>query len=110
MGMFDSIYLDVKCPRCGADGLKEFQTKDMECELNTYHAGDKVADDKYRYLDCRAMCVSPECLKWEQDTYKGMSNGFGFGWDARVKVAEGGIIVGSIPEPLSHPGQMKKEM
>ena len=78
MGMFDTIYLEVKCPECGEESMVECQTKDLECELNEYFKGDFVASKKLlteitetRKLYCTAECRSLECVR----TIK-MFNGF----------------------------------
>ena len=95
MGMFDRIYLIAKCPRCGDEGGKEFQTKDLNCDLNEYGIGDSVSITQYRWLWCIASCVSDACLAWEQDRWQGRSHGFGFCWSAAVEVDERGLITGT---------------
>lgn len=42
MGMFDSIYSQLRCPVCGAKELQEVQTKQFECALSRYVVGDMV--------------------------------------------------------------------
>lgn len=78
MGMFDSIYMDIKCPRCGKTSNMECQTKDLDCSLNRYQVGDTVPTDQYRYLHVNISCKSPECMQWEKDEYKGRVSGFGY--------------------------------
>lgn len=96
MGMFDSVMVPLKCPNCGDEGEKELQTKDLACEMDVYHVGDYVGTDQYRWLDCAAGCRSKTCLAWEQTKWKGLSNGFGYGWDVMVKVNESGHITGEV--------------
>jgi len=54
MGMFDSIYLKIKCPHCGIEQECECQTKDLDCELNVYRIGNYVGefDDLWTLSDC----------------------------------------------------------
>ena len=40
MGMFDSFFVWIKCPKCGIEGYTVFQTKDFECELKKWIEGD----------------------------------------------------------------------
>lgn len=39
MGMFDYVSFKDNCKRCGAE-LKDFQTKDTECLLETVHPSE----------------------------------------------------------------------
>jgi wobble nucleotide-excising tRNase len=60
MGMFDSIMLNVKCPYCGEEEVRECQTKDLDCYLDVYTLGDKVKTlDKW--LECITDCESEAC-------------------------------------------------
>lgn len=58
MGMYDSIYLTLKCPICESEGEFECQTKDLDCELNVFRKGDDVGTDKHNYVDCISECGS----------------------------------------------------
>ena len=62
MGMFDSVYLNIKCPYCGNESDIECQTKDLDCNLEVWRKGDFVGSDKYNSLDCLADCHSKECI------------------------------------------------
>jgi hypothetical protein len=42
MGMFDSIFIKVKCPYCGEEKLRECQTKELDCELKRWDKGDNT--------------------------------------------------------------------
>lgn len=42
MGMFDSIYLDIKCPVCQEEHRIEFQTKEFDCQLLKWAKGEKL--------------------------------------------------------------------
>jgi hypothetical protein len=41
MGMFDTFVTNVKCPNCG-NILNEWQTKDLECILETFRINGKI--------------------------------------------------------------------
>ena len=41
MGMFDSVIVYMSCPKCQWWGAFNFQTKDLECLMDTYHPLDK---------------------------------------------------------------------
>ena len=45
MGMFDSIYMNVKCPYCGISCEREIQTKDLDSVLLTLRPGDSIDKD-----------------------------------------------------------------
>jgi phage FluMu protein Com len=42
MGMFDTIYLDIKCPHCKNLNEIELQTKDGYQELSVWRKGDNI--------------------------------------------------------------------
>lgn len=58
MGMFDSIYMKVKCPKCGYEATTECQTKDAECLLSVYEEGDEIAGlhENSSYVNCIVSC------------------------------------------------------
>jgi len=56
MGMFDSICIDIKCPKCGKTSEMECQTKETECMLRTWRKGDNIGTTKFNYLDCLTSC------------------------------------------------------
>lgn len=60
MGMFDSLYLVVKCPFCGEEEERECQTKDMDCQFDVWRVGDFVTRD-YSELHTIANCKSEKC-------------------------------------------------
>jgi len=93
MGMFDSIYLPLKCPVCGDEGEKECQTKDLRCYLDTYHIGDSIGTKQFRWLDVIACCITETC-KTKHDEKVGYRSGFGSSWDGWVEVDEKGLITG----------------
>ena len=52
MGVFDSIFINIKCPYCGKTSRIECQTKDTNdflC-LMIWNKGDYISD-KFVYLD-----------------------------------------------------------
>ena len=60
MGMFDSIYVDIKCPFCGEESSMECQTKDLDCVCKNYQKGDTIPED-VKHLDTRVQCLSSKC-------------------------------------------------
>jgi len=44
MGLYDSFYMKLKCPCCGKDGFREWQTKELWCEMLHINIGDNVKD------------------------------------------------------------------
>lgn len=103
MGMFDSIYLPLKCPNCGDEGEKELQTKDLRCFMDGYRVGDSIGTTQFRWLYCYAGCCSKACLAWEEaenvkrkSEGKGTSHGFGYSWDCFAEVDELGRITGKV--------------
>lgn len=44
MGMYDSAYIEVKCPECGKIEVMECQTKDTDCLLDVWKEGDLVSE------------------------------------------------------------------
>lgn len=80
MGMFDTIYLTIKCPNCGITHEVDVQTKQLEQQLNEYRKGDKIKDNKIETLYCIGECQS----KWH--------SGDPF-FDIKLKV-KNGIITG----------------
>jgi len=62
MGMYDTITgLKVYCPRCGELLPSDFQTKSLQCLLNTYKIGDKVdteytGDPRYDWIEVHTAC------------------------------------------------------
>lgn len=90
MGMFDSIYLDIKYPHCHQESIMECQTKELNCILENYSEGDNIGTDQFNYLDCVADCLSKECVKRE-DKQMGYHSGFGKIFDVRIHLNNGTI-------------------
>jgi len=88
MGMFDSIYLTIKCPYCGQKSDIECQTKELNCTLETYWEGENIGTDQFNYLDCIADCQSKECVEW-RDKNIGYHSGFGRTFDVRIYLNNG---------------------
>jgi sarcosine oxidase delta subunit len=76
MGMYDSIYLQIKCPFCGQTSEMECQTKELDCELKRFRKGDNIDTNGIEELDCIVDCHSRECMAY-QDRQDGYSSGFG---------------------------------
>lgn len=56
MGMFDSIYMKVKCPFCGIEKVRECQTKDLDNNLERWNVGDNTGHPEEDKLDCIVGC------------------------------------------------------
>lgn len=69
MGMFDSIYLNIKCPLCKETSGMKAQTKDLDCYLKEYKLGDFVGTTEYKSLECITKCRSEKCLKNSNGTF-----------------------------------------
>lgn len=51
MGMFDYVEFEMKCPQC-KNCIKEFQTKDFDCSMDTYTVKDVPLNGEfYSYCD-----------------------------------------------------------
>ena len=89
MGSYDKIYLEVKCPYCGASKIREIQTKDLNCLLNNYKVGDST-NTKLKFITGTTSCDSMECQiymkKWE---LKHAFIGFGRLFNVRIKLEQG---------------------
>ena len=92
MGMFDSVWIDIKCPYCENTSLIECQTKAVECMLEVWHKGDNIGTNQFNYLDCHADCHDKECVKW-QDKEIGYRSGFGRGFYVRIMLLNG-VVTG----------------
>ena len=42
MGLFDTLWLEIKCPKCKTIETRKVQTKDFECCLDAFKVGDVV--------------------------------------------------------------------
>jgi hypothetical protein len=89
MGMFDSIYIFMKCPNCGLESEIEAQTKQLECLCNNFKLGDHISD-QFNYLDCIADCHSEPCLKYSEEKL-GYKSGFGRMFYARIFIENGKV-------------------
>jgi len=57
MGMFDSIMIDIDCPKCGQKHEVECQTKKLSCLLNVYKVGDVIFEN-VNELECITDCLN----------------------------------------------------
>lgn len=98
MGMYDSIYLKVKCPYCGIKSEIEFQTKDLKCILKSYKLGDDTSNTKLNYLSARGSCYSVICKKYmDKIESKKDCCVFGFGRIFNAKIyLKNGIITNKL--------------
>lgn len=99
MGMYDTIYIKVKCPKCKGLSLTACQTKDLDCELNEYFVGDFALSNKLlteitvkEAIHCIAECVSDECIK-NTKTISGAEYSRGHYFKIFI-ILRGGIITG----------------
>lgn len=97
--MYDTIYINVKCPKCGEASITACQTKDLDCELNEYFVDDFVLPNKLlteitekKTIHCIAECLSNECAK-NTKTISGAENLRGHYFKIFV-ILRGGIITG----------------
>jgi hypothetical protein len=56
MGMFDEFECSASCPVCG-NPLEDFQTKDLECQLDIYCPGDLVDSRSLKWIRVYTTCV-----------------------------------------------------
>ena len=97
MGMFDSIFLKMKCPYCGETHLMEFQTKDLSNSLSVFKKGGFVGK-KFTFLEVTGDCHSNHCqdVADKRDMIRqGTPSGFGALFEAKVEVKDG-VITGKI--------------
>lgn len=92
MGMFDSAWIDIKCPYCGQTSKIECQTKELDCTLERWEQGDFVGDKSVSHLECVADCHSDQCMAW-QTKADGYRSGFGRMFEVIVILDEG-VITG----------------
>lgn len=90
--MFDSAYIDIKCPFCGQTSEIECQTKELYCNLDVWRKGEFVGDKMLSKLECIADCHSKECTEYT-DKKDGYHSGFGRMFEVDVKLNEG-IVTG----------------
>lgn len=89
MGMFDSIMLNSKCPNCGKIEEREFQTKDLDCNLYIYKLGDCLEGFNRRYIEAITSCHSEECKfigNISDILLQGTPSGFDFLWECKIKL------------------------
>lgn len=89
MGMYDSVWLDIKCPHCGNESEIECQTKQLECNLDVWRKGDFVTNE-FNYLTCLADCLSRECTDW-QNKDSGYVSGFGRMFYVKIFLLNGNV-------------------
>lgn len=90
MGLYDSIFIKVKCPYCGMEELTECQTKELYCVLQNWRKGQHVGDETISHLTCIVSCRSEECLEHEFKRI-GYRSGYGRTYWLKVNLDEGRI-------------------
>lgn len=62
MGMFDSVFIQVKCPFCGVTSEMECQTKEFYGSLQRWRKGDNTGHPEVSELDdCFVVCENDRC-------------------------------------------------
>jgi hypothetical protein len=63
MGIYCSVIIPIKCPKCGALEERECQTKDLNSFflMDVWRAGDSILADIPHELQCIASCDKPTC-------------------------------------------------
>jgi hypothetical protein len=99
MGMYDSIMLNSKCPKCGKIEEREFQTKDLDRNLDIYKLGDCLEDFNRRFIETIVSCHSEECafignisdILWQETP-----SGFDLLWGCKIKLDDACCITNEI--------------
>ena len=103
MGMFDNLSdYSIKCPYCGRRLEVHIQTKDLDCQFETYHVWQKGERNPLKFGETRykapkgidrveaiAVCESPLCKaisKINQIVRRGYFSGIGRGFDIEYRV------------------------
>jgi hypothetical protein len=63
MGMFDTIFMRVKCPRCHRNRPWELQTKDLGQNLGIYNQ-DSIVELYSPFISIEAVGNCPICQKY----------------------------------------------
>lgn len=90
--MYDSAFIDIRCPFCGKTSEIECQTKQLDRCLDVWRKGDFVGDKTLQYLECIADCQSKECMDYKKNII-GFQSGFGRIFYVNIILNEG-IITG----------------
>lgn len=69
MGLFDSIYAELRCPRCGYTGEMETQTK-IDPLMDSYRIGDQVRWEGILHITFEGEATCPECRHRLNDARK----------------------------------------
>ena len=99
MGMFDTIYMDGKCPNCGTVEERDFQTKDLENCLTSYKIGDDLSKFNIECVEAIATCHNEECAflgNIEDILNQGTPSGFDFMWSCKIKLDNNKCITNEI--------------
>jgi len=115
MGLYDSIYLKVKCPYCKETSIMEFQTKEGRCGMYSYRKGHKFDKGQFRRVEAYGTCDSLTCqLEAAKESVwtAGYYGGFPRGFDVIIYCDEKGKITGKIKiiKLCSHRGTMKGKL
>ena len=102
MGLFDTFTLQSKCPRCGVEEVREFQTKSLGQTMSYWEQGEKFDHPDFQIRsgfikNVYATCKAPKCKKATIKKQKGFWGGFGRLFYADVHIF-GGTIRGAVEE------------
>jgi|GEM_PF-2395667 len=107
MGMYDSIFMECKCPYCGETSRMEFQTKDLGRTLYSYEPGNSVSEfteifpastpdnvvrRPLQHLNVNGQCKSAKCQEIADKLWiilQGRPSGFGAIFGAKLKLVNG---------------------
>lgn len=88
MGMYDSIYMNVKCPYCNIEEEQECQTKELDCTLSQFKVGDFVGWDIPNKIEACLICRSQKCKHHQKDI---RYNGGGRFFEILIEIRNGKI-------------------
>lgn len=69
MGLYDTLIARAKCPDCGFEAERAFQTKVLEQSLRTYRIGDRVESDYFLIKDVVIKNCVGHCEKCGETFY-----------------------------------------
>lgn len=83
MGIYDTIYLKMRCPYCKEVSEMDFQTKDGNICMHNYKVGDVFQNGQFRRINAIGSCNSLTCQLeaakesvWTSGYYGGFTRSF----------------------------------
>ena len=86
---FDSIYMAVRCPKCGTTIRRDCQTKSMRRQFVLYQPGDQI-NYPHLFIDCTAYCNNSDCI--EKRYLKGQLIASDYYFGVRIYLKDGVIL------------------